>query len=130
MRLSISEYFLCVLHILQDIYLKGTAVHAGLAAYAAAAVNLERLIMLAYGFGHLPLRLGQVEEAFESDTRRMKDDKLAAAADAIKLMNTGIDKENEQTLAAARDAFAAVDATAFAATITALNNAITVLAKQ
>ena len=74
-------------------------------------------------------RLDQVKEAFEEDTRRMSDDKLAAVAAAVKLMNEGITKENEQILANARDAFAAVNAADFADTITALNNAITVLAK-
>jgi hypothetical protein len=77
----------------------------------------------------LEKRLGQVKEAFASDTDKMSDSTLAAAQTAISLMNDGIKKENEQTMAAARDAFAAVDATAFAATIEAINNAIFVLAK-
>ena len=59
----------------------------------------------------------------------MSDDKLAAASTAISMMRDGMKKENEQTLAAARDAFTALDASAFAETITALNNAITVLRK-
>ena len=74
-------------------------------------------------------RLMQVEKAYEEDTHKMSESQLAAAANAKKLMDDGILKQNEQTLAVARDAFAAVDATAFAKTITALNNAITVLAK-
>ncbi|MBQ9802369.1 MAG: hypothetical protein IJW51_04795, partial [Clostridia bacterium] len=77
----------------------------------------------------LQKRFGQIEEAFEKESDKANDSTLSAAAQAIELMNDGILKENEQTLAAARDAFAAVDATAFANTITAINNAITVLAK-
>ncbi len=74
-------------------------------------------------------RLIQLENAFEEDTDKMSDALLDEAEDAIALMREGIKKQNEQTLAAARDAFESVDADAFAETIKALNNAITVLSK-
>ncbi len=74
-------------------------------------------------------RLAQVEEAFEEETDKMNSGLLGEAEDAIELMREGIKKQNAQTLAAARDAFESVDADAFAATIKALNNAITVLSK-
>ncbi len=74
-------------------------------------------------------RLVQVQEAYEADTDKMSDADKALAAEAVSLLSEGINKQNEQTLAAAREAFAAVNATAYANTIKALDNAIAVLAK-
>ena len=74
-------------------------------------------------------RLLQVEQAYENDTEDMDQGKIDAAAFAADIMKTGIKDEDAIALAKAADEFAAVDATAFAATIQALRNAVTVLSR-
>ena len=68
----------------------------------------------------------QVEEAYKADSAKASD-KLSAAEHAITLMNDGIKDMDGVALAKAAEAFAAVDSTAFADTIAALNNAAVVL---
>ena len=75
-------------------------------------------------------RLLQVEEAYAADTEKMDQGKLDAAKLATDIMKNGIRDEDAVALSNAADAFAAVDATAFAATITALRNAVTVLTRR
>lgn len=77
----------------------------------------------------LEKRLLQVEQAFAADTEKMDQGKIDAAKLAIDIMKNGVQDEDAVALANAADAFAAVDATAFAATITALRNAVTVLSR-
>ena len=77
----------------------------------------------------LEKRLGQVNEAYEKDTKDMNEAQIAAAASALKMMQDGIRKENAEMLDAAAQMFAAVDAQAFARTVTALQNAETVMRK-
>ena len=72
-------------------------------------------------------RMKQIEDAFNSDTEKMDAGKLEAASHAVLLMKEGIKTTDYVTLQLAAEGFAAVDATAFAATITALNNAVHVL---
>ncbi len=74
-------------------------------------------------------RLEQLEDAFQADQIGAGAGVLAEAKAAIDLMNEGVKKQNEQLLSAARDAFEEVDAKAFADTIEALDEAITVLSK-
>lgn len=74
-------------------------------------------------------RLLQVEQAYAADTEEMDQAKIDAAKLATDIMKNGIQDEDAVALANAADAFAAVDATAFAATITALRNAVTVLSR-
>jgi hypothetical protein len=74
-------------------------------------------------------RLLQVEQAYANDTEKMDQGKIDAAKLAADIMKNGIRDEDAVALANAADAFAAVDATAFAATITALRNAVTVLSR-
>ena len=71
-------------------------------------------------------RVLQVEEAYAADAEK-SGDKLAAAEHAITLMNDGIKDMDGVALEKAAEAFSQVDSTAFAATITALRNAATVL---
>lgn len=71
-------------------------------------------------------RLLQVEEAYAADAEKAGD-KLTAAEHAITLMNDGIKDEDAVALEKAAAAFSEVDATAFAATIRALRNAVAVL---
>lgn len=75
-------------------------------------------------------RIGQVRDAYASDTKRMSADKLEAAASATETMNVGLRDADAVALAKAAEDFAAVDATAFAATITALRNAVQVLSRR
>ena len=72
-------------------------------------------------------RLLQVEEAYENDTKNMDAGLIAAAANATEVMRRGIKDVDSITLANAADMLADVDANAFAATITAIRNAVTVL---
>ncbi|MBQ9099169.1 MAG: extracellular solute-binding protein [Clostridia bacterium] len=72
-------------------------------------------------------RLLQVEQAYENDTERMDEGKISAAAQALDVMKNGIKDEDAVALRKAAELFAAVDAEAFKATITALGNAATVL---
>jgi hypothetical protein len=72
-------------------------------------------------------RLLQVEQAYAADTENMDQGKIDAAKLATDIMNLGIRDEDAVALSNAAEAFAGVDATAFAATITALHNAIAVL---
>ena len=81
-------------------------------------------------------RLGEVKDAFEKETRRMSEDKLTAAASAIRYINDAfkyLDDQNPAkcmpSLISARDGFAAVDAEAFASTIEAIDRALAVLSK-
>ena len=74
-------------------------------------------------------RLLQVEQAYANDTEKMDQGKIDAAKLAIDIMKNGVQDEDAVALANAADAFAAVDATALAATITALRNAVTVLSR-
>lgn len=78
----------------------------------------------------LQKRLGQVEAAFEEDSKDASDAQNAAAAEAITLMKNGIKRENVAELEAAAAAFSAVSADAFADTIKALKAAVLVLSKQ
>jgi len=72
-------------------------------------------------------RLLQVEEAYNNDTDKMDGAKVSAAALTTEMMREGIKDQDAVALSKAADEFAAIDATAFAATITALRNAVTVL---
>lgn len=73
-------------------------------------------------------RLLQVEEAYAADSSNASG-KLTAAEHAITLMNDGIKNKDAVVLEKAALAFAEVDSAAFAATITALRNAVTVLSR-
>ena len=75
-------------------------------------------------------RLLQVEQAYAADTEKMDQGKIDAAKLAVDIMNNGIRDEDAVALANAAEAFAAADATAFAATITAIRNAVTVLNRK
>ena len=77
----------------------------------------------------LEKRLGQAQEAYELDIDDMSDAQISAAAGALQMMKDGIRKENTEMLDAAANMFAALDATGFARTITALRNAETVMIK-
>ena len=72
-------------------------------------------------------RLLQVEQAYAADIEDMDQGKIDAAKMAADLMKNGIKDVDSVALSNAADAFAAVDQAAFAATITALRNAVTVL---
>jgi hypothetical protein len=72
-------------------------------------------------------RLLQVEAAYEKDTENMDAGLVNSAANAVEVMRRGIKDVDAVTLAHAADMLAGVDANAFAATITALRNAVTVL---
>jgi len=74
-------------------------------------------------------RLLQVQTAYEADSEELSEAVKAAAAEAIRMMEDGIVKENEDMLAAAADLFEQINATAYAKTITALRNAVTVMKK-
>lgn len=74
-------------------------------------------------------RLEQIQSAYDADTDKMSAATLEAAAHAISLMNEGIRAEDAVTLQLAAEGLAAVDASAFAATITAIQNAVTVLSR-
>ena len=74
-------------------------------------------------------RLLQVEEAYAADTEKMDEGKLASVAFAADIMRDGIKDADAVALDKAANEFAAVDATAFAATIQALRNAVTVLSR-
>ena len=77
----------------------------------------------------LEKRLGQAEDAYEQDTKNMSDSQIAAAAAAYQMMKDAIRKENVEMLVAAAEMFAAVDASGFARTIQALQNAEVVMRK-
>ena len=77
----------------------------------------------------LEKRLGQVEEAYEKDTKNMNDSQIAAAASALQMMKDAIRKENAEMLDVAAKMFEAADASGFARTVTALKNAETVMRK-
>ena len=72
-------------------------------------------------------RLLQVEEAFNGDSANVDSAKLSAASQTVAMMREGIKDVDAVALSKAADEFAAIDATAFAATITALRNAVVVL---
>ena len=72
-------------------------------------------------------RLLQVQEAYNADTENMGESLISDASNAAEMMKRGIADEDAVTLANAANMFADVDANAFAATITALRNAVTVL---
>ena len=72
-------------------------------------------------------RMAQAKKAYASDTKRMNDAAKDAAKQAYKMMMDGIDEKNAVTLANAADLFRSVDATAFAATIAAIDAAVAVL---
>ena len=74
-------------------------------------------------------RLTQVQQAFEADTKNMDNGTLDAASLATDIMNDGIKEQDAVALAKAADAFAEVDAAAFAATVQALRNAVLVLSR-
>ncbi len=78
----------------------------------------------------LEKRFKQAEEAYEADTKELGDSTVAAAANARAMMQNGMKRENVAELKAAAAAFAAVDANGFAATVKAINAAVTVLEKQ
>lgn len=74
-------------------------------------------------------RLEQIQSAYDADTDRMSAATLEAAAHAVSLMREGIRAEDAVTLQLAAEGLAAVDASAFAATITAIHNAVLVLSR-
>ena len=74
-------------------------------------------------------RLSQAKDAYDEEVKKLSDAEKAAVAEAIQLMEEGFAKENEDMLASAATLFEQVNASAFAKTITALRNAVSVMRK-